>query len=98
MRRDCYTLNASTMPITFGIVARRPVRESNASMICPVQGDLFDPSPQIGPPGMEYEPEFLSPDEESALIRLIRSLPLTEMRYKAYTARRRVISFGGQYD
>jgi len=66
------------------------------------QGTLFDdlpePLPAGLPEGMAYEPEFLGPDEEAALIALIRALPLQAARYKAYTARRRVVSFGGSYD
>ena len=66
------------------------------------QGALFDdlpePVPQNLPEGLAYEPEFLARDEEQALIALIRSLPLAAAKYKAYTARRRVVSFGGSYD
>jgi alkylated DNA repair dioxygenase AlkB len=61
---------------------------------------LFDepaPLPQL-PQGMRYEREFLTPAQEQALIELVRGLPLAEMRYKSYTARRRVLSFGGSYD
>ncbi len=66
------------------------------------QGALFDdlpePAPQNLPEGLAYEPEFLSREEEQTLIALIRSLPLEAAKYKAYTARRRVVSFGGSYD
>jgi alkylated DNA repair dioxygenase AlkB len=66
------------------------------------QGALFDdlpePFPQNLPEGLAYEPEFLARDEEQALIALIRSLPLAAAKYKDYTARRRVVSFGGSYD
>ena len=66
------------------------------------QGALFDdlpePVPQNLPEGLAYEPEFLARDEEQALIALIRSLPLAAAKYKDYTARRRVVSFGGSYD
>ncbi|MBY4897137.1 alpha-ketoglutarate-dependent dioxygenase AlkB [Cupriavidus sp. AU9028] len=48
--------------------------------------------------GLIYQPEFLTPDEEAALVGIIRSLPLHAARYKAYLARRRVMSFGGNYD
>ena len=61
-------------------------------------GDLPEPVPQDLPEGLAYEPEFLSRDEEQALIALIRTLPLAAAKYKAYTARRRVVSFGGSYD
>jgi alkylated DNA repair dioxygenase AlkB len=50
------------------------------------------------PEGLVYEAEFLSRDEEQALIALVRSLPLHGAKYKEYTARRRVTSFGGSYD
>jgi alkylated DNA repair dioxygenase AlkB len=65
------------------------------------QDSLFDlpkPIPTNLPPGLAYEPEFLAVDEERALIELIRSLPLAAAKYKQYTARRRVVSFGGSYD
>jgi alkylated DNA repair dioxygenase AlkB len=66
------------------------------------QGALFDdlpePVPQDLPEGLAYEPEFLARDEEQSLIALIRSLPLAAAKYKDYTARRRVVSFGGSYD
>ncbi len=47
---------------------------------------------------MAYEPDFLSHAEEAALVALVRSLPLQAAKYKDYTARRRVTSFGGSYD
>jgi alkylated DNA repair dioxygenase AlkB len=47
---------------------------------------------------MRYEPDFLDADEEAGLIALIGTLPLKEMQYKSYTARRRIASFGGRYD
>jgi len=59
---------------------------------------LPEPVPANLPEGLAYEPEFLSRDEEAALIALIRALPLQAAIYKQYTARRRVVSFGGSYD
>lgn len=47
---------------------------------------------------MVYQQGFLDPEEERTLIALIQGWPLEAMRYKAYTARRRVLSFGGKYD
>ena len=61
-------------------------------------GDLPEPVPQDLPEDLAYEADFLSRDEERALIALIRSLPLAAAQYKEYTARRRVMSFGGSYD
>ena len=66
------------------------------------QGSLFDdlpePLPANLPEGLRYEAEFLSRDDEQALIALVRGLPLHAAKYKEYTARRRVVSFGGSYD
>jgi alkylated DNA repair dioxygenase AlkB len=62
------------------------------------QADLFGaPAPPL-PPGMRYETEFLSQAEEQHWIAFAQSLPLKEMNYKGYTAKRRVVSFGGKYD
>lgn len=70
----------------------------NRSSSIPSQTHLFDALPIIQPEGLVYVADFLSRAEETALISLIQTLPLKEMRYKDYIARRRVISFGGQYD
>jgi alkylated DNA repair dioxygenase AlkB len=63
------------------------------------QGSLFGGpvEPEL-PAGMQYEAEFLSREEETALIAIIERLPLEHMKYQQYTARRRVVSYGGQYD
>ena len=61
------------------------------------QVDLFAAAPAL-PQGMIYEEEFLTGNEEAALIELASSLPLKEMNYRGYTARRRVVSYGGKYD
>jgi alkylated DNA repair dioxygenase AlkB len=65
------------------------------------QAGLFDdlpPSAGALPPGLRYEGGWLSTVEEAALIDLVKQLPLREAKYKSYTARRRVVSFGGQFD
>jgi alkylated DNA repair dioxygenase AlkB len=62
------------------------------------QADLFGtPAPPL-PPGMRYDTEFLSAEEERRWIAFAQALPLKEMNYKGYTAKRRVVSFGGKYD
>jgi alkylated DNA repair dioxygenase AlkB len=62
------------------------------------QLDLFGiPAPRL-PEGMAFEEEFLSLDDEAALVAQIESLELHEAQYKGYTARRRVMSYGSQYD
>lgn len=62
------------------------------------QDDLFGGAGPVLPAGMRYEEEFLSRAEESALIARIGQLPLAPMKYQQYEARRRVVSYGGQYD
>jgi len=63
------------------------------------QGDLFgSPAGPALPDGMRYQEEFLSAAEESALVATIERLPLAPMKYQQYTALRRVVSYGGQYD
>ncbi|KQW43267.1 MULTISPECIES: alpha-ketoglutarate-dependent dioxygenase AlkB [unclassified Roseateles] len=65
------------------------------------QPSLFDdlpPSPGALPDGLRYETGFLGTDEEAALIALVQGLPLQEAQYKGYTARRRVVSYGGSFD
>jgi alkylated DNA repair dioxygenase AlkB len=61
------------------------------------QQDLFGVSPQL-PEGFVYTPGLITPDEEAALLAVIRSLPLQEATYKEYTAKRRTVSYGGKYD
>ncbi|WP_299786497.1 alpha-ketoglutarate-dependent dioxygenase AlkB [Ramlibacter sp.] len=62
------------------------------------QPDLFgSPAPRM-PEGMRYQEDFLSLEQESALVARIAQLPLANMKYQQYTARRRVVSYGGQYD
>jgi alkylated DNA repair dioxygenase AlkB len=60
-----------------------------------MQADLFG---SALPPGLRYEPRFLTPAEEAALLQWIATLPLQEARYKAYTARRRVLGYGSRFD
>jgi alkylated DNA repair dioxygenase AlkB len=50
------------------------------------------------PEGLLYQPDFLAQEEESALLAEISTLPLEEAKYKAFTAKRRTVSFGSSYD
>jgi alkylated DNA repair dioxygenase AlkB len=45
------------------------------------------------PDGLVYEPEFIAPAEEAALLGAVRALPLEEARYREFTAKRRVAIF-----
>ena len=50
------------------------------------------------PNGFTYKPDFITPDEESALIASIENLELTNAPYKEYVANRRIKNFGWSYD
>jgi alkylated DNA repair dioxygenase AlkB len=54
---------------------------------------------RLAPPdGWRYEAEFLDPAEEGSLLQTLRELPFQAARYKEWTARRRIVSYGGRYD
>lgn len=61
------------------------------------QAELFGGAAEL-PSGLVHEPAFLSREEETGLVAGIATLELREARYKEYTARRRVASFGAGYD
>jgi alkylated DNA repair dioxygenase AlkB len=61
------------------------------------QAPLFAPNSNP-PPGFCYRPEFLGMEEEATLLERIAQLPFRAARYRQYTAKRRVVSFGGSYD
>ena len=47
---------------------------------------------------MIYRAEFITVAEEASLLKEIHDLPLEEAKYKQFTAKRRIISYGGSYD
>ena len=61
------------------------------------QGELFGTLERL-PHGFVYRPEFITPNEEAALLAEIARLPLREAKYKTYTAKRRILSYGASYD
>ena len=70
-------------------------------MPAPDQPSLFEtpPSPAPGAPeGFIYRPEFLSVDEEARLVAWLATLPFAAFQFRGYEGRRRVVSFGWQYD
>jgi len=88
-------------PVASATRARR--RSHNRRMTDP--GDqlaLFagasEPAPSGLPAGWEYRTDFVSVEEEAALLAAIAALPLEEARYRGYVARRRVAHFGTDYD
>jgi alkylated DNA repair dioxygenase AlkB len=65
------------------------------------QADLFGPPAKPAPAlpdGMRLADGFLAVDEEAALLATFRELPLANAEYLQYTARRRIVSYGGKYD
>ena len=50
------------------------------------------------PDGFRYRPELIGPADEDAVLRDVRDLPFREFEFHGYTGRRRVVSFGWQYD
>jgi alkylated DNA repair dioxygenase AlkB len=63
-----------------------------------MQTDLFADDEVHSIPGLQYQPDFLSLTEEAQVLEVVRTLPLHPAKYKEYTARRQVMSFGGSYD
>ncbi|MBS3650057.1 alpha-ketoglutarate-dependent dioxygenase AlkB [Pseudaminobacter sp. 19-2017] len=62
------------------------------------QLDFFErPSPPI-PAGLKYQPDLLSPAEQSGLIDRIQDLPFKNFEFKGFLGKRRTISFGWRYD
>jgi alkylated DNA repair dioxygenase AlkB len=61
------------------------------------QGELFGSSRRL-PAGFIYKPDFITTEEEAALLEEIAALPLQEAKYKEYTAKRRIVTYGGKYD
>ncbi|HYB98148.1 MAG TPA: alpha-ketoglutarate-dependent dioxygenase AlkB [Candidatus Limnocylindrales bacterium] len=61
------------------------------------QAELFSVPPAL-PSGFHYQADFLSHAEEERLLATLATLPFREAQYKQFTARRRIVSFGGSYD
>jgi alkylated DNA repair dioxygenase AlkB len=62
-----------------------------------IQADLFASEPRL-PEGMVYRTDFITRDEEAALLEEIHNLPLHEAQYKQFTAKRRIMTYGASYD
>lgn len=50
------------------------------------------------PHGFRYQPDLIERAEENALLDQLRELPFQPFQFHGYTGRRRVVSFGWQYD
>jgi alkylated DNA repair dioxygenase AlkB len=58
----------------------------------------MQPAAQPPPHGWRYEESFLAAKEEAQLLDEIGSLPFHEAPYREWTAKRRIVSYGGRYD
>jgi alkylated DNA repair dioxygenase AlkB len=62
------------------------------------QHELFSTVHALALEGLSYEPRFIEESEEHELLGHIAQLELREAQYKAYQAKRRIVSYGGHYD
>jgi len=58
---------------------------------------LFDTGPEL-PEGFAYQPDLVSPDTERMLLERLRELPLKDFEFQGYVGKRRVLSYGWEYD
>ncbi len=61
------------------------------------QLDLFDSGPSR-PGGFRYQADLVSPAEERDLLHSLAGLPFREFKFHGYVGKRRVVSFGWEYD
>jgi alkylated DNA repair dioxygenase AlkB len=60
-------------------------------------GGVNETAPHL-PEGFRYRLELIGTVEEDALLAHMRELPFREFEFHSYTGKRRVVSFGWQYD
>jgi alkylated DNA repair dioxygenase AlkB len=58
---------------------------------------LLDAGPRL-PDGFRYQADLISAEEERALLARLPELPFKEFEFQGYRGKRRVVSFGWQYD
>lgn len=56
------------------------------------------PETSLSPAGLQYQPDFISEQDEHSIVRHIQSLPLQPFQFGAFEGKRRVASFGWRYD
>ena len=61
------------------------------------QLSLFESTPSL-PEGLRYEPQLLTEEEERALVAELERLPFKKFEFHGFSGKRRVVSFGWQYD
>src|SRR5678815_5181294 len=50
------------------------------------------------PAGFRYQPELIGSADECALLTQVRALPFREFEFHGFLGKRKVVSFGWQYD
>lgn len=65
-----------------------------------MQFDFFDreQGQETALEGFRYKPALIGASEEHALVAAVRELPFREFEFHGYLGKRRVVSFGWQYD
>jgi alkylated DNA repair dioxygenase AlkB len=61
------------------------------------QLQLFESKESL-PEGFQYQPEFLTKDEEKDLLAYVPDLSFKEFEFHGFLGKRRVVSFGWKYD
>jgi alkylated DNA repair dioxygenase AlkB len=61
------------------------------------QLSMFAPEPEL-PDGFRYRSDVVAHEEEAALLDQIRALPFRDFEFHGYLGKRRVVSFGWQYE
>ena len=61
------------------------------------QFSLFATAPSL-PDGFTYQPDLITPAEETELVTALEDLPFRAFEFHGYVGKRRVVSFGWQYD
>ena len=59
---------------------------------------IHDESAAIFPEGLRYQSDLIDSTEEDALVARMRELPFREFEFHGFLGKRRVVSFGWQYD
>ena len=67
------------------------------------QLEIFDEPVELNdsaklPAGFRYQPQLIAPAVEEVLLTHIRQLPFREFEFHGFTGKRRVVSFGWQYN
>ena len=61
------------------------------------QPDLFKPATSL-PEGFRYQEDLISAEDERKLVEHFADLPFKAFEFQGYVGKRRVVSFGWQYD